>query len=99
MTKNWEKRGKQDSGESVPTKVSRTGENNFVVKHDDGSYFEGTVDNPKRFEQFRNLKGNGIVVGISGFGKKKPLVCSVCNKRVYKITCKGGSDYCTNCLS
>lgn len=83
---------------SVPTNVERTGETNFVVKHDDGSVFEGKVDKPERFNSFKNLKSYGTSTSMGGFGKKKPLICDVCNKKVHKATIKNSSCICESCI-
>lgn len=89
---------KNKKHDSVPTKVERTGEKNFVVKHDDGSYFEGAVDTAARFNAFRNLKGSGCIYTFGGIGEKKPLVCDQCKKVVHKVTYKDGVYSCVDCL-
>ena len=86
---------KQDS---VPKSVERTGDNAFVVKHDDGSMFEGKVDTAERFGGFRNLKGYGNVTSIGGFGEKKPLICDNCNKEVHKLTFASHKGLCRDCI-
>lgn len=63
----------------------RTGERNFVVKHDDGSVFECQVDDPKKFNGFKGAKGSTIS-GFHGIGEKQPLICDKCKKQVGKIT-------------
>ena len=89
---------KNKKHDSVPTGVERTGEKDFVVKHDDGSYFEGKVDHSSRFNAFRNLKGTGRIYTFGGIGEKKPLVCDQCKKVVHKITYKDGCSLCGHCL-
>lgn len=89
---------KQDKkNDSVPKKVERVGEREFVVHHDDGSVFEGNVDTPERFDAFRNLKGHGRIYSFGGVGEKKPLICDNCKKQVNKIRILNGCSLCEHC--
>jgi len=83
--------------DSVPKKIERTGEKEFIVHHDDGSIFEGKVDTVERFDAFRNLKSYGKIYSFGGVGEKKPLVCDKCKKQVYKIRIINGCSLCENC--
>lgn len=94
---NKTKKAKRDN--TLPTKIERTGTKDFVVHHEDGSYFECKVDDPKRLEAVKGVKGTGVKYSFGGFGKKKPLVCDNCNKQVHKITTDAsGNSLCVNCI-
>lgn len=83
--------------ESVPTKVERTGEKTFKVKHSDGSEFEGNVETKEHFNALRNVKGHGTITSIGGIGTKKPLICDKCKTRVHKVTIKNSKSLCEKC--
>ena len=84
---------------SKPTRLDRTGEKDFVVTHDDGSLFECNVDDSKRLDAVKGVKGTGIKYSFGGFGKKKPLICDNCKKQVHKITTDAtGRSLCAGCI-
>jgi hypothetical protein len=83
--------------DSVPKSVERTGEKEFVVKHDDGTSFEGKVDHPARFEAFRKLKSYGRITSFGGVGEYKALICDNCKNVVHKLTYKNDKYFCENC--
>ena len=83
--------------ESGPKKIERTGTNSFNMLHDDGSIFECNVDDKRKLD---NIKGCcPKIISFGGIGTKKPLICSKCNERVYKITYIDGKDICNKCSS
>jgi len=82
--------------ESKPTKIERTGDKEFIVRHDDGSIFECNSTHKESLDRVPGCKPKLFFSG--GFGEKKPLVCNKCNKVVHKVTFKDNSYFCRDCL-
>ncbi len=91
---------KKDQTQTTAKKMERTGLKTFNVKHDDGSVFECKVDSPKRFDSMSGISGvSKKSFAVSGFkGKKQPLICDSCKKRVYKIRIANGKSLCDRCI-
>jgi len=89
---------KTDDGHSVKS-MTRTGSHDFVVEHESGDAFTCKIDDPRKFNAFKNLKNNGErITGFTGIGDKKELICDICKQRVYKVTYKDKQYFCMKCI-
>lgn len=85
--------------DSHAKKIDRTGETTFNVTHDDGSVFECQVDDPKKFNSLKGVKGTTSKMHFfGGVGERKPLVCDSCKKRVHKVSISNGQSLCGHCV-
>jgi hypothetical protein len=47
----------------------------------------------------KRAHSGGLIMHFGGFGKRKPLVCEVCNQKVSSIVCDGKRSMCKPCKS